>query len=243
MRVATAGPIARCLTNADMFIMEADDRFAEIFGQSSHELSALSVIDLTHPDDRSCNLEQLNRLRTAGEAFQITKRYLRPDRDSLWVRNDVSRLEGAGAKQMLMATVSVVAPPKEAVDRSLWVTARKVQARRQVRATAFREQIESEPALHMLLDLFVSEVEHQLPTVSSVGASSLVPMATALRHQAKLIDVGMVEKRPDADDRRRATMHLTEEGQQTVVLYLESIQRAEERAARDCRRKLDRGGG
>jgi two-component system CheB/CheR fusion protein len=48
--------------------------------------------DITHPDDQQCDSALFDMLIGEGAAFQIEKRYLRPDGSAVWVHDSVSAL-------------------------------------------------------------------------------------------------------------------------------------------------------
>jgi two-component system CheB/CheR fusion protein len=67
-------------------------RFCDIVGRSADELLNLRTEDVTHPDDVQRYVELFDRLVSDGTAFEIEKRYLRPDGSVIWVHNSVSAL-------------------------------------------------------------------------------------------------------------------------------------------------------
>ncbi|GAB2521842.1 hybrid sensor histidine kinase/response regulator [Lysobacter humi (ex Lee et al. 2017)] len=72
-----------------------NDRYCEIVGRSREALLALSMQDLTHPDDRPANLARFAELAAGTRtSFTIEKRYLRPDGSVVWVQNAVSANPG-----------------------------------------------------------------------------------------------------------------------------------------------------
>ncbi len=62
-------------------------KFCELTGYSADELTRMTAIDLTHPDDRAADEEQWRR-RLSGEAVPgtVEKRYLRKDGSIIWVQ-------------------------------------------------------------------------------------------------------------------------------------------------------------
>jgi two-component system CheB/CheR fusion protein len=68
----------------------ANPRFCEIAGRTAAELAGRRMLDLTHPDDVAENGRLFTALLAGGPAFQIDKRYVRPDGSTVWVSNHVS---------------------------------------------------------------------------------------------------------------------------------------------------------
>jgi PAS domain S-box-containing protein len=67
-----------------------NDRFCAIVGRSREELLALTLQEITHPDDLPANLVKFERAVTEGTPFAHEKRYVRPDGSIVWVNNSVS---------------------------------------------------------------------------------------------------------------------------------------------------------
>ena len=76
---------------------------------------------------------------------------------------------------------------------------------RALRSRAFGAAAElfGDPAWDILLDLYTAHVRGQLISISSATIAAAVPPTTALRYIEALQRHGLVERRPDPDDRRR----------------------------------------
>ena len=81
---------------------------------------------------------------------------------------------------------------------------------RRLRDQFFDRGLFEDPAWDMLLDLFAAELEDVAVSVSSLCIAAAVAPTTALRWIAKLTDAGLLERRPDPFDKRRAYMSLGE---------------------------------
>lgn len=86
--------------------------------------------------------------------------------------------------------------------RSMW----RVRRRRE---QFMGQDIFADPAWDMLLDLFASAREGKKISVSSLCVASGVPASTALRWITTLENYGMIERSPDASDKRRQFVALT----------------------------------
>lgn len=86
-------------------VQMVNSRFCEILGRSAEELKSCTFADYTHPDDLEWNRALLREKRDAGEAFQIEKRYLRPDSETVWCNVSVSfvKSEGEVTKTIVLA--------------------------------------------------------------------------------------------------------------------------------------------
>jgi PAS domain S-box-containing protein len=84
--------------------VRVNDQYCAILGRRRGELLQLRMQDCTHPDDISHNVTLFRRALEMGEAFEIEKRYLRPDGSVVWVRNAVSPVrDGSGTVDSMLA--------------------------------------------------------------------------------------------------------------------------------------------
>ena len=96
-----------------------NDRYCAIVGRPREELLGTSMQALTHPDDHGSNLPLFREAVEGGPAFEIEKRYLRPDGSTVWVRNSVTAIRDAsGAFQSILA-VSVDISDRKAAEEAL----------------------------------------------------------------------------------------------------------------------------
>ena len=84
--------------------LRVNDRYCEIVGRSREELLTMSMQDITAPEDLPGNLPLFQRTVGEGAAFEIEKRYLRPDGSvaQLAVTRDVSERKRAEEHQKLL---------------------------------------------------------------------------------------------------------------------------------------------
>jgi PAS domain S-box-containing protein len=84
--------------------VRVNSQYCAILGRRSDELLQLRMQDCTHPDDLPHNMVLFRHALETGEAFEIEKRYLRPDGSVVWVRNAVSPiLDGSGRPDSILA--------------------------------------------------------------------------------------------------------------------------------------------
>jgi PAS domain S-box-containing protein len=97
--------------------LRVNDRFCEIAGRTRDELlGSLRMQDITHPDDLPANLREFRRVPETGEAFEVEKRYLRPDGRTVWVRNAVSPVYDDAGKPRTMVAVSIDLTKKKQIE-------------------------------------------------------------------------------------------------------------------------------
>ena len=71
-------------------VVLANQRYCEIVGRSPGELAECRTMDITHPGDRERTQELFDRAVRLDEAFEIEKRYLRPNGEIVWVHKSLT---------------------------------------------------------------------------------------------------------------------------------------------------------
>jgi diguanylate cyclase (GGDEF)-like protein/PAS domain S-box-containing protein len=94
-RAFNDAPIGMGLVALDGRWLRVNQRLIEITGFSGAQLLASTFQDITHPDDVDIDVEHSRQL-LAGEvrSYQMEKRYVRPDGESIWVMLSVSLVRG-----------------------------------------------------------------------------------------------------------------------------------------------------
>ena len=95
-----------------------------------------------------------------------------------------------------------VAPDPRLIDN--------MQKLRRLRGQFFEEGLFADPAWDILLELYGARLRHNQVSVSSLCIAAEVPATTALRWIALMVERGILERRDDPDDKRRAYVYLTE---------------------------------
>lgn len=107
-----------CETDLTGKILRVNDRYCQIVARTREELLTLRMQDITHPDDLVGNIPLFKRAVMHGEAFEIEKRYVRPDGTSVWVNNSVSLIRSAGddADSTILAVTLDISARKRAEE-------------------------------------------------------------------------------------------------------------------------------
>lgn len=92
---------------------------------------------------------------------------------------------------------------------------------RQKRDAIFGADLFEDPAWNIMLDLYSSTLRGKTVTVSDLCVASGSPATTALRRLSVLADLGMIERVPDAADRRRVLIAPTEAGRRAMDQFAE----------------------
>ncbi len=86
----SATPMA--VVGFDHRIRRANSPFARLVGRGVEELRGTHILDITHPDDRRASQVAARRARSRRGSSTVTKRYLTPGGDEVWVRINISLL-------------------------------------------------------------------------------------------------------------------------------------------------------
>lgn len=84
------------------------------------------------------------------------------------------------------------------------------------------EDLFSDPAWDILLELYASELEHQRHSIGSLTASVPVPATTVLRWIAELERLHLVSRSDDPRDQRRIFIGLSSEGSKRMISFFEA---------------------
>jgi diguanylate cyclase (GGDEF)-like protein/PAS domain S-box-containing protein len=96
-------PIGIGLVDVEGRILRVNRSFARMLQRTREELLGMSVVDLTHPDDRASSQAERDRLvRGDSESYRVEKRYLRADGSVIWVSLNVSMVRDADQQPLYM---------------------------------------------------------------------------------------------------------------------------------------------
>jgi diguanylate cyclase (GGDEF)-like protein/PAS domain S-box-containing protein len=85
------------IVSADNRFLEVNQAFCDLTGYRGDELSEMTFLDITNPDDRE--LEPVGFMeRGEGELVDVEKRYRRKDGEDVWVRASVRTVRGANGE-------------------------------------------------------------------------------------------------------------------------------------------------
>jgi PAS domain S-box-containing protein len=96
-----------------------NDRFCEIAGRSRDELLALTMQEITHPDDLPDNVGKFERTVAEGTPFAHEKRYVRPDGSVVWVNNSVSVIRRPSGEPYGILAVTIDVTERHAAEAAV----------------------------------------------------------------------------------------------------------------------------
>jgi PAS domain S-box-containing protein len=85
------GSIGICVTSPKKGWVEVNDRLCQMLGYTKEELTALSWVELTHPDDLNSDLELFNQVVSGKrDSYELDKRFVRKDGSIVYTTLSVS---------------------------------------------------------------------------------------------------------------------------------------------------------
>ena len=98
-------------------VVLANQRYCQLVGRSAEELADCRTVELTHPDDRERTQELYDRAVRLDEAFQIEKRYLRPNGEIVWVHKSLTAVrDEEGKPKYFLNVVQDITARKQAEE-------------------------------------------------------------------------------------------------------------------------------
>lgn len=144
--------------------------------------------------------------------------------------NRINKTKITPDSELIGLSCSPIEPPvfqrqSERAEFDHLVLMRQTYALRRLRSDIFPFGIFSDPAWDILIDLYISLLEHRAVSVSSACIASCSPPTTALRHIATLQEKGLVARRPDLRDGRRIHLELSASGAKLMSEWAQKAQK------------------
>ena len=130
----------------------------------------------------------------------------------------------SGAPRPVETAATRAAPAREGIDarRMSGAVLRDLKELDRLRGEHLPAGMAIEASWEMLLDLYESELRGEEVSLTSLGASSGMPLTSAIRRIHELEKEGMIARLADESDRRRAILWLTDDGRRAVESFVES---------------------
>ncbi|HXD87392.1 MAG TPA: PAS domain S-box protein, partial [Urbifossiella sp.] len=108
--------------------LSCNPAFAANLGRSVEQVIGLRIVEVTHPDDWKAQQPLVDELRSGvRERFAITKRYLRPDGETVWGELSVAAIRGPDREFRYGLGVSIDVTARRRLEEQLQ-EARKLEA-------------------------------------------------------------------------------------------------------------------
>jgi PAS domain S-box-containing protein len=86
-------PIGMVITDIDAHVLQINQAASDITGYTAEELSRISFLSLTHPEEMANNRRLFEQLRNGDvPSYVLEKRIVRQNKEGLWVRSSVTLL-------------------------------------------------------------------------------------------------------------------------------------------------------
>lgn len=169
MAYFSASPVGMAATSAEKGWIEVNEKLCRMLEYSREELTAMTWLELTHPDDRAPDLAQFNRLLAQEiDGYEMDKRFIRKDGSVLDAHMAVSCLRTEdGRVDYCVAIVEDIGTRKQIerklVERDLVLKQQSLQLRERVKELKAIYAISR--AAHQLNDraVFFAEVLALIP--------------------------------------------------------------------------------
>jgi PAS domain S-box-containing protein len=171
--------------------LRVNDRLVELTGYSREELSQMTALELSHPDDVASSLEALARLKSgAVPSLRLEKRFRRKDGSEVWVQVLGTPVrDAAGALRRLIGVVIDLTAQKEA-EAALWESDRRKDEFLAMLAHELRNPL---GAIQHALDAWTEDVDNR-QTLDWVRQVALRQTGQLRRLTDDLLDVGRISQ-------------------------------------------------
>jgi len=94
-------PIGKAIVGLDHRFQRVNAELCRITGYSEEELTSRTFADITHPDDLDADIQQARDVAIGKiDHYQIDKRYIRKNRETVWVRLSVRLMKDAAGEPL-----------------------------------------------------------------------------------------------------------------------------------------------
>ena len=111
-------PIGAAIVSLDYRFQRVNDELCRLTGYSAAELTSRTFLDITHPEDMAKSKKQGERLvREEIEPYQVEKRYIRKDGETVWVSLSVRMVKDAqGAPLYFLSNMENITASRRAQE-------------------------------------------------------------------------------------------------------------------------------
>lgn len=191
--------IGHSLATAEGVLLAVDAHICEIMHREERELIGATFQSLTHPEDLDKNVAALMALRVQDGALSLRKRYLRTDGSAVWSSIQVSRLRCDDGSRLVGTIELINTSTVAATPESLWRSAQRVSALVEHRRAELTEDLFSDYAWLILLQIYLAEAEGRRADLPYITDAVRIRYALAERWLGVLESRGLIEQSPWSD--------------------------------------------
>jgi PAS domain S-box-containing protein len=90
-KIFVEGPLGMAIADLDRRFLKVNDMMCKILGYSEEELTSISIVEITHPEDKDPSFRNSMKLLKGDVPFyKMVKRYIRKDGEVIWAKLTVS---------------------------------------------------------------------------------------------------------------------------------------------------------
>jgi len=192
--------VGHSVSDPNGLLLTMDPSVESLLHRPLSELAGKSYAEITHPDDRARNIDQIRALAPNDGPVQIRKRYLRPGGTTVWVDIHVSRLGRGLDHGRLVGTLylpdpkTLAAGPEGVLPERLWSVAVQVEALLRRRREQLGDDLFGDHAWIILLQIYLAEAEGRVVDVEAISALSQIAPARTRRWIDALAEKTFVER-------------------------------------------------
>lgn len=215
--------LGQCLADQSQRVMDIDDVYLEIIGRDRHEVIGVHALSFTHAADLARNRPLLNGLSGGESPFAITKRYIRPSGELIWVKNHVSAFRDGSKLPLLSATCELLSDSDAAATLAGNLRlARTVRDALRLGSEIFDHAVGAPPA-EVLLLLYIAELEGAALTLEALSEGVRLKSQLVRRWLVLLNERGLTEGLFDDGSADRSTVRISRKGELTLEKLLAHI--------------------
>src|SRR5438270_5674544 len=122
------GPIGIAVVDLDQRFIKVNPSACQMLGYSAEELMEKNTLDLTHPDDVENDEDVAKALREGASRYAFEKRYLRKDKELLWVNLTASVIRDKNGVPLHYLTMMKDISERKRVEEALCESKRNLEA-------------------------------------------------------------------------------------------------------------------
>ena len=192
--------VGHSMSDANGLLLTMDPAVESLLQRPLHELVGKSYAEITHPDDRARNVDQIKRLLPGDGIVKIRKRYLRPSGTPIWADLHVSRLGRGLDNGRLVCTLylpdpkSLAPEPVGVLPERLWSVAIQVEALIRRRRDALGEELFGDHAWLLLIRIYLAEAEGRVIDIATLARETQFAPPRARRWVDALAEKQLVDQ-------------------------------------------------
>ncbi|MET4592924.1 MULTISPECIES: PAS domain-containing protein [unclassified Sphingomonas] len=214
--------VGHSMSDQNGVLLSMDSAVEALLQRCESELIGRSFAEITHPDDRTRNVEMIRRLGPDDGPIRIRKRYLIPDAAPICVDLQVSRLgRGIDAGRLVGTlyvpdTASILTTGDGIMPDRLWTVAANVDVMLQKRRAHLGDDLFGDHAWLILVQVYLAEAEGRLIDAEEIADRTRMDTPRVARWIAALTGKQLLDH-PEETGR---TIQLTAQGLSSIETLL-----------------------